>query len=201
MGNPSGGGGTLVLICGPPAVGKMAVGLELSAQTGFPLFHNHVSIEAVLTVFEFGTPQFNRLVGGFRDQMFREVASSDLPGLIFTMMWGFGLPSELAHVEKVKSIFEAQGGSVVFAELEADLATRLERNASELRLSAKPSKRDVAASRARLLAADEKYQLNSDDDFPFDAHLKIDNSNLEAAAVAEMIATHFGLPRQTRAEP
>ncbi len=171
------------------------MGLELSAQTGFPLFHNHVSIEAVLPVFEFGTPEFNRLVGRFRDQMFREAAGSALPGLIFTMMWGFGLPSELAFVEEVKSIFEAQGGRVVFAELEADLATRLDRNASELRLSAKPSKRDLAASRARLLAAEEKYQLNSDGDFPFAAHVKIDNSNLEARVVAEMIATHFGLPR------
>ncbi len=83
----------------------------------------------------------------------------------------------------------------MFAELEADLAIRLDRNASELRLAAKPSKRDVAASRTRLLAAEEKYQLNSDDDFPFDAHLKIDNSSLEPGEAAEMIATHFGLPR------
>ena len=47
---------TLVWLCGPPAVGKMAVGLEVSRLTGIPLFHNHVSIEAVLPVFEYGTP-------------------------------------------------------------------------------------------------------------------------------------------------
>ena len=47
---------TLVVIVGPPAVGKMAVGTELSALTGLPLFHNHLSIEAVLPVFDFGSP-------------------------------------------------------------------------------------------------------------------------------------------------
>ena len=40
-----------VLNAGPPAVGKMAVGLELSALTGFKLFHNHASIDAALSVF------------------------------------------------------------------------------------------------------------------------------------------------------
>lgn len=72
--------GTLVFIIGPPAVGKMTVGLELSALTGIPLFHNHHSIEAVLPVFDFGTEPFNRLVSGFRDRMFIEVAESEFPG-------------------------------------------------------------------------------------------------------------------------
>lgn len=77
---------TLVILCGPPAVGKMTVGMELSDLTGIPLFHNHASIEAVLPVFEFGTPAFNRLVGDFRCRMLLEVAESDLPGLIVTIM-------------------------------------------------------------------------------------------------------------------
>lgn len=186
---------TLVIICGPPAVGKMTVGLELSELTGLPLFHNHVSIEAVLPVFAFGTPEFNRLVRNFRDQVFREVAGSELPGLIFTMMWGFGLESDLRFIERLKTLFEAEGGRVVFAELEADQKTRLARNATALRLSAKPSKRDVEASSARLVAADEKYRLNSDGDFPFENHLKIDNTKLSASEVAARIAGHFGLSR------
>ncbi len=185
---------TLVFICGPPAVGKMTVGLELSALTGIPLFHSHVSIEAVLPIFEFGSPAFNRLVGGFRDRMFHEVAESDLPGLIFTIMWAFDLPSELAGVEKKKAIFESRGGRTVFVELCADLDTRVLRNGSELRLSAKPSKRDVDASQERLLASEDKYQLNSDGDFPFPEHLKIDNTHLEPRIVAEQIMARFDLP-------
>lgn len=171
----------------------MTVGLELSRLTGIPLFHNHMSIEAVLPVFAYGTPPFSRLVGRFRDQLFQEAASSDLPGLIFTMMWAFDMGSDLQFVEKQKEVFERAGGRVVFVELQASLEARIERNESELRLSAKPSKRDVSASRARLLEADSAYRLDSGGDFPFEAYLRVDNTELEPDAVAEQIATYFGL--------
>ena len=187
---------TLVWISGPPAVGKMTVGLELSEITGIPLFHNHVSIEAVLPVFEFGSPPFNRLVGRFRDEMFSEVARSELPGLIFTMMWAFDLPSDLSFVEKQKALFESHGGRAVFVELTALLEERLRRNESELRISSKPSKRHVEASRKRLLAADDAYQLDSKGEFPFPQYLRIDNTNVSPRTVAEQIVDHFRLPRR-----
>lgn len=180
-------------IFGPPAVGKMTVGLELSRLTGIPLFHNHVSIEAVLPVFPYGTPPFNRLVSRFRDHLFQEAADSDLPGLIFTMMWAFDIASDLRFVEKQMDVFERAGGRTVFVELQASLEARIARNESELRLSAKPSKRDVAASRARLVEADSAYRLDSGGDFPFASHLRIDNTELEPTVVAEQISTHFGL--------
>ena len=186
---------TLVFLIGPPAVGKMAVGLEVSARTGIPLFHNHLSIEAVLPVFGFGTEPFSRLVSGFRDRMFVEAAESELPGLIFTYVWAFNEPGELKFVEKVKSIFESRDGRTVFVELWADLETRVARNATELRLAAKPSKRDVEASRLRLLEADRLYQLSSQGAFPFPDHLLIDNARLSPTVVADEIVTHFSLPR------
>ena len=184
---------TLVLILGPPAVGKMTVGRALSAQTGFPLFHNHVPIEAVLPVFEFGSPAFNRLVSGFRQAMVTEVAQSDLPGLIYTIMFDFGNPKELDFIERMKSRFAPPTWRVVLAELEADLEERLIRNGTHERLAAKPSKRDVEASQARLLAAEEKYQLNSDETFPYADHVKIDNTALTPDEAARRIAAHFDL--------
>jgi hypothetical protein len=185
---------TLVWICGPPAVGKMTVGIELSGITGFPLFHNHLSIEAVLPVFRYGSPPFNRIVAQFRDSVFVEAARSELPGLIYTMVWAFDHPGDLKFVEKQKGIFESHGGKVVFVELTADLETRLTRNASEPRMSAKPSKQDVEASRQRLLENDEAYQLDSRGTFPFPDYLRIDNTHLAPRAVAERIAVHFGIP-------
>ena len=47
----------LVMMFGPPAVGKMAVGRELSTLTGYPLFHNHMSIEPILDVFPWAHPR------------------------------------------------------------------------------------------------------------------------------------------------
>ncbi len=186
---------TLVMIIGPPAVGKTTVGAELSKITGFPLFHAHLSIEAILPVFDFGTAPFNRLVTSIREGVFSEVVNSDLPGLIYTYVWAFSHPGDLAYVQNLASIFESAGGRVVFAELKADLGVRLDRNEGEDRLAAKQSKRDVKNSRKRLLEAEEEYQLNSDGDFPLPEHILIDNTSLDPETVAHRIADHFSLLR------
>ena len=70
------------MIFGPPAIGKMAVGKEVERATGIRLFHNHMTIELVLNFFPFGSPAFSRLVNDFRRNLFKEIARSDLPGLV-----------------------------------------------------------------------------------------------------------------------
>lgn len=184
---------TLVFLTGPPAVGKMAVGRELSSLTGLPLFHNHLSIEAILPVFGFGHPALNRLVTRLRQDVIAEVADSDLPGVIFTYVWAHDQPSDKAYVAAIRDIFEAKGGRVVYPELWADLDTRVRRNATQTRLDAKSSKRDVDASREHLIDVDHRYRLSSDGDFPFEPHLFIDNTNLSEREAAVLITTHFGL--------
>lgn len=182
-----------VVIFGPPAVGKMTVGVELAKLTGLRLFHNHITIDLVLNFFDFGQPQFHRLVAEFRRRIFEEVASSDLPGLIFTFVWALDLDSERAYIERSCDIFREKGASVYFIELEADLSERLRRNESELRLSQKPPKRDVEKSRERLLDDDQKYKLNSDGGFFYtENYLKIINTDLPAEKVARMIVDEFG---------
>jgi hypothetical protein len=185
----------LIFIVGPPAVGKMTVGHELAERTGLRLFHNHLTIDLVLRFFAFGTPPFQRLLGEFRRRIFEEVAASDLPGLIFTFVWAFDHAADAAAVEGYAAPFRERGGRVVFVELEASQAERLRRNATEFRLAEKPSKRDLAASRRRLLDDDARYQLNSRGRFDARAdYLRLDNTALAAADVAERIIVHFELP-------
>src|SRR5207237_608154 len=127
----------------PPAVGKMAVGHEISKRTGLKLFHNHHAIDLALRFFPFGTPPFHRLVRDFRRRIFEEVAVSDLRGLIFTYVWAFDHASDDAAVEEFAAIFQSCGGRVYYVELECELAERLRRNETEFRLAEKPSKRDL----------------------------------------------------------
>jgi hypothetical protein len=186
---------TLVFIIGPPAVGKMTVGVELARRTGLRLFHNHHTIELVLEFFPFGSPPFGRLVRDFRRRIFEEVAASDLPGLIFTYVWAFDLPSEAAAVAEWAEIFSARGGRVAYVELAAELDERLRRNETEFRLSQKASKRDVEKSRRLLLQHDTEYRLNSAGEFDGRADwLRIENTHLSPEEVAERIIRHFGLP-------
>jgi hypothetical protein len=186
---------TLVVLLGPPAVGKLTTGRALEELTGYPLFHNHMTIELVLPFFEFGSEPFSRLVGEFRQRIFAEVAASELPGLIFTWIWAFDQPADRAFIDELRDLFSRSGWRVVFVELWADLETRLARNRTELRLREKASKRDLAASEARLLAAEQRHRMNLDGDFPFAEHLRIDNTRLAPAQAADRIAEHFSLGR------
>lgn len=188
---------TLVFIIGPPAVGKMTVGDELARRTGLRLFHNHQTIDLILPFFPFGSPPFGRLVGEFRRRILEEVASSELPGIIFTYVWAFDLASDDAVVEEYSEIFRARGGRVVYVELEATQEERLRRNETEFRLAAKPFKRDLAASRQQLLELDDKYQLNSRGRLAGRPdYLHVENTTLSATEVAERIIETFGLTRQ-----
>lgn len=185
---------TLVFIVGPPAVGKMTVGYELARRTGLKLFHNHHTIELALQFFPFGSPPFGRLVSEFRHRIMEEVAGSDLPGLIFTYVWAFDHPSDHASVARLADVFGSRGGRVLYVELEATQEERLRRNETEFRLAEKPSKRDVAVSRQRLLEHDSVYRLNSGGKFDGRADwLRIDNTLLSPSEVAERIIAHFGI--------
>ena len=186
----------LVIIFGPPAVGKMTVGMELARLTGLRLFHNHVVVDVVLRYFEFGSPPFKRLVGEFRRRIFEEVAESDLPGLIFTFVWALDDPRDRGFIDTVCEIFRAQGAEIYFVELRATLDERLRRNDTELRLAEKWPKRDLKRSRELLLDAVEKYQLNSAGDFFYrddGRYVDVDNTDLAPGDVAQRIVDAFGL--------
>ena len=181
----------LVFLIGDGAVGKMTVGQELMKQTGLRLFHNHMMIEPVLDIFDaFRGDIIHRL----REVIFQEFAKSDHYGMIHTIMWAFDMPSDWEYIRHVSDIFQQQGGEVYYVELVAAQDIRLQRNETPNRLAHKPSKRDVAASRERLLRDDRNHRLESlPGEIPFDNYIKIDNSNLEPDVVAAMIKDHFGL--------
>jgi hypothetical protein len=174
----------------------MTVGHALAERTGFRLFHNHHTIDLVLRFFPFDSPPFTRLVGEFRRRIFEEVAASDLPGLVFTYVWAFDLETDAAAVERYAAPFRARGGRVLFVELETTQEERLRRNETEFRLAEKPFKRDLAASRRRLLEDDVRYQLNTHGSFDHRPDwLRLETTHLAAAEAAERIVAHFGLPR------
>ena len=182
-----------VVIFGPPAVGKMTVGYELAQLTGFKLFHNHMTVDLVLNFFPFGHPQFGKLVGEFRRRIFEAVAVSDCPGLIFTYVWALDDPADKACIDDYTAIFRHRGGEVYFVELEARRSERLKRNSTEFRLEHKPSKRDLECSEHNLIAADQRYKLNSTNDFFYpENYLNINNTSLSAAETANMIVDAFG---------
>lgn len=182
----------LIVIFGPPAVGKMTVGYELSKLTGLKLLHNHMTIDLVLQFFDWGEQQ-SKLSSEFRKRIFEEVASSDLQGLIFTFVWALDDPRDKEYIDSMCDIFERKGGVTYFVELYATQSERLLRNESEFRLSKKVPKRDTEKSRKHLIDVDQKHMVNTSDTFFYeDRYIKIDNTNKSPAEVAELIVTEFG---------
>ena len=183
-----------VLIFGPQAVGKMTVGQELAKLTGLKLFHNHMTIDLVNPFFNYGTQEGKRLVNLFRQELFEEVSKSSLYGMIFTYVWAFDHQSDWDYVDKVCRIFESKGGTVYFVELEADLEERLERNKSPNRLEHKPTKRNVEWSERELKESMHTYRLNSQEgEIVREEYIKINNTNLGAEEVANIIKDRFQL--------
>ena len=68
------------------------------------------------------------------------------------------------------------------------------RNTGATRLAEKPSKRDLAWSADHVREMDDRYRLNSIDEFAGrDDHLLIDNTWLSPDEVAKAAIEHFGL--------
>lgn len=178
----------------------MTVGHELARLTGFKLFHNHMTVEPVLDIFPFGTPPFGRLVTEFRRRVIEEACDAELPGLIFTFVWGLELDSDRELVGSYVDIVESRGGQVHFVELLADQSERLVRNTTEFRLAQKRSTRDLERSRNILLDLDQKFVMNTGGTFSWAdlmgdvPCLRIDNTDLPATDVAARILAESGLP-------
>jgi hypothetical protein len=186
--------GELVVIFGPPAVGKMTVGRAVCERTDFRLFLNHHTIEPLKEIFGFGTPPYDTLNSEFRHRIVQEAAASGTR-LIFTFVWDLDGPESARWVSELIAPYANAGLPVSFVELFADLDTRLERNRGEDRLLAKPSKRDLEWSDAHLHEVEAHAVMNTDPDrsMPADAvigahrHLRVDNHGNDPKLAADQI--------------
>src|SRR6266498_2479079 len=73
----------LIFLHGAPAVGKLTIARELARLTGFRLFHNHLTVDLVSSLFPFGSEPFIRLREQIWLAAFAEAARDNV-SLIFT---------------------------------------------------------------------------------------------------------------------
>ena len=190
--------GELLLIIGPPAVGKMTVGRAVCAASDFRLFHNHHTIEPLLEIFGFGTEPFMVLNAEFRRRVIEEAARSGTR-LIFTFVWNVDDEEDAEAVRRLVAPYVDAGLRVSFVELTADLNTRLARNAGEDRIDHKRSKRDLTWSDAHVRELDA-IRMTTDPEVPSLAdpvlagfpHLRLDNTTLSAEDSAAQILEWLG---------
>jgi hypothetical protein len=180
---------TLVVIYGPPAAGKLTVASELAELTGFKLFHNHLTMNAVREVFDFGTIQLAETLARVRLVVF-EAAAREGVDMIFTLANQRRRTEERPgfvdrFIADIDRIVEGSGGRVVRAQLCPPPEVLLDRVTEASRFTHNKLT-DVEWYRG-LFQTHELYDTLGDDD------LAIDNSDLAPADVARTIRDHHGL--------
>ncbi len=173
----------LVFIYGPPASGKLTVAEELSRLTGFRLFHNHVSIQFVQSLFEFGTTPFWRLTDKYRTEMIEEAAKQGID-TIFTFVYGKRVDDRF--VRRIVRKVNAHGGRVCFVRLRCD-RRELERRVSD------KARKSLGKIANKKLLSDLYSRFNMDSEIPFQPSLTINTGNESPRRAAKAIVRHYRL--------
>jgi hypothetical protein len=126
-----------------------------------------MTVDSVVRLFPFSSPPYNRLVTEFRQRIFEEYAATDERGRIFTFVWALDEAGDRQFILRAVRTFREQGSDVCFVELQATQEERRRRNETPLRRAEKWRQSDLDGSRTFIVAADERYQLNTRGDFLF----------------------------------
>jgi hypothetical protein len=175
----------LIFIYGLPASGKLTVAQELATMTGLKLFHNHVVVNLLLDVFEFGSPSFIELREKIWIDTFTQACRSQLPGLIFTFAPEATVcPDFISNA--VTAVTDA-GGEIDFIELACPLSEIRHRIASPSRFQHKKL--------TSLQLFEELHAAGSLDTSSMPKpKLSIDTSRSTASEAAEQIVRALELP-------
>lgn len=177
----------LIFLHGPAAVGKLTVARELATMTGLRLFHNHLIVDALTAVFDFGTEPFMVLREQIWIAVFREAAKRNV-SLIFTFAPERTVGT--SFIQHTMDAVESAGGRVLFVALACPIE-ELER-------------RITGASRTafgKLRSLERFRELQQTGAFAYpklpDSGLAIDTSQMSPREAANEICACFSLGKQT----
>lgn len=174
----------LIFLHGLLGVGKLTVAREVAKLTGFRIFHNHLAVDLVESVFEFGTPPFVELREKVWLEVFSRAAAANLNGLIFT--FAFDRTVQRNFIENTRGVIESSGGEVLFVELRCS-TEELERRIEH------PSRQRFG----KLSSVEQYRELKEagafvDPGIPAE-RLVVDTTQLSASDTASLIVGKLGL--------
>lgn len=105
---------SVIFIHGPAASGKHTIGSLVSEKLGLPLFHNHLTVDLVKALFEFGTEAFIKLRASIWREAF-QAASDSRRSFVFTFNPEITVDPSL--IDELVSYIENAGGVVHYVEL------------------------------------------------------------------------------------
>lgn len=174
----------LVVLYGPPGVGKYTIGVELAARTGFRLLHNHLTVNLVSAVFERDSVVWLQMLRKVRRDMLAEAVHHNV-NLIMTGVFN-GSSENINAWRTMLEPVEAEGGSVLFVQLTCEREELFRRVGQEDR-----RRLDKLVDAVRMAELLERFDLFSP--VPFGRHLCLDITHRAPSDAARVIMQHYGI--------
>lgn len=179
----------LIIIYGPPAVGKLTVARKLEKITGYKLFHNHLSVDLAYSLFLSGTKAYSDFVEKIRLEAIEAAAKNKIKGMIFTFVYGvetYGGKTDDMFIKKIVRIVKKYKGQVYFVKLsceEKELRKRLKH----------PLRKEFKKLNNVAILNSIRKKIDIDSVIPFVENQTIDNTLLSAKKVAAMVKKYYKL--------
>jgi len=176
----------LIFIYGPPATGKLTIAQELVKLTGFKLYHNHLAVDLVESIFNRGKYKdiFFSLIAQVNLFMLSKATKNNIPGIIMTSCYIH--PDEDDFIDELIHVVTENGGEVDFVQVicnETELLKRVIENSRK-----KFGKlRDPKILIRFLHEKDLKHKIKHVNS------ISINNTQTSAMKVAHKIKDHFNL--------
>lgn len=174
----------LILLYGPPAVGKLTIAKILEQKIGYKLLHNHLLVNPICDVFPFENPANALLVREFRIRILEEAAKSNI-NLIVT--FGIAGNDPFTHISDIIRTIDLHKAEICLVHLTADQETILNRVEDQSRKN-----HGKNLSKEKLI---EILNTNQDmfNKYSHKDHLSINTSELSPEEAVERIISNYKL--------
>ncbi|OGY82966.1 MAG: hypothetical protein A3F54_04660 [Candidatus Kerfeldbacteria bacterium RIFCSPHIGHO2_12_FULL_48_17] len=175
----------IIILYGPPGVGKLTVAKALASRTKFTLLHLHLVADLVQSLFDYGTKPFSTTFKHIWFYLFEQGLKNTRHGLILTLVYGV-LTAEGKHdaafIKKIIATAKKHGTAVHFIKLECS-DTELYRRVRQ------PSRKKFKKLTSPALLKKIRKNYKIDANIPFIRSLSINTSKKTATETATIIVT------------